>query len=207
MQPLGSCSSFDGKCKQLKTSSHNPLQPVPPLPSHRLSVLISEEELKRRVEELANEISSEFRDKDPVVICVLKGAFVFVSDLIRKLDIPVTTEFIRVSSYGNNVVTSGEVKLELDLANSVANRHLILVEDIVDTGLTLQYLRANLSARSPASIRVCALLHKPDNNVKLSTIDFVGFNIPGKFVVGYGLDYQGYYRNLPYIAHIEDLQS
>ena len=155
---------------------------------------------------MAQEISSELREKDPVVICVLKGAFVFVSDLIRKLDLPVTTEFIRVSSYGNNVVTSGEVKLELDLANSVANRHIVLVEDIVDTGLTLQYLRANLQARSPASIRVCALLHKPDNNVKLSTIDYVGFNIPSKFVVGYGLDYQGYYRNLPYIAQIEDLQ-
>lgn len=182
------------------------LSPKPPLPDHRLSVLISEDELSRRVDEIAQELSAELRDKDPVIICVLKGAFVFVSDLIRRLDMPVTTEFIRVSSYGNNVVTSGEVKLELDLANSVANRHIVLVEDIVDTGLTLQYLKANLAARNPASIRVCALLHKPDNNVKLSTIETVGFNIPSKFVVGYGLDYQGYYRNLPYIAQIEDLQ-
>jgi hypoxanthine phosphoribosyltransferase len=169
-------------------------------------VLIGEDELRRRVEELARELSAELRDKDPVFICVLKGAFVFVADLIRHLDLPVTTEFIRVTSYGNNVVTSGEVKLELDLANSVANRHLVLVEDIVDTGLTLQYLRANLAARNPASIRVCALLHKPANQVKLSTIDYIGFSIPSKFVVGYGLDYQGYYRNLPYIAQIEDLQ-
>ena len=184
----------------------NPLHPSPPLPSHRLSVVISEVEIQRRLEELAQEISADLRDKDPVVVCVLKGAFVFVADLIRKLDLPVTTEFIRVSSYGNNVVTSGEVKLELDLANSVANRHIVLVEDIVDTGLTLQYLKANLAARSPASIRVCALLHKPENNVKLSTIDYVGFNIPSKFVVGYGLDYRGYYRNLPYIAQIQDLQ-
>ena len=190
----------------MSTPSSNPLTPAPPLPSHRLSVLISEEELKRRLDELAQEISADLREKDPVIICVLKGAFVFVADLIRRLDLPVTTEFIRVSSYGNNVVTSGEVKLELDLANSVSNRHIVLVEDIVDTGLTLQYLRANLQARNPASIQVCALLHKPENNVKLSTIDYVGFRIPGKFVVGYGLDYQGYYRNLPYIAQIEDLQ-
>ncbi len=182
------------------------MNPAPPLPAHRLSVLISEDELHRRVDELAQEISGDLRGKDPVLICVLKGAFVFVADLIRRLEIPLSTEFIRVSSYGNNVVTSGEVKLELDLANSVANRHVMLVEDIVDTGLTLQYLKANLAARSPASIRVCALLYKPENNVKLSRIDYVGFNIPSKFVVGYGLDYQGYYRNLPYIAQIEDLQ-
>ena len=190
----------------MQPSSAYPLQPPPPLPAHRLSVLIGEEELHKRIDELAEEISVELRDKDPVFICVLKGAFVFVADLIRRLDLPLTTEFIRVSSYGNNVVTSGEVKLELDLANSVSGRHLVLVEDIVDTGLTLQYLRANLATRSPASIRICALLHKPENNVKLSTIDYLGFNIPSKFVVGYGLDYQGYYRNLPYIAQIEDLQ-
>jgi hypoxanthine phosphoribosyltransferase len=190
----------------VKSPRPSPLHPLPPLPAHRLTILISEEDLRRRVDEIAREVAADLRDKDPVVICVLKGAFVFVADLIRRLDLPVTTEFIRVSSYGNNVVTSGEVKLELDLANSVANRHVLLIEDIVDTGLTLQYLKANLAARGPASIRVCALLHKPANNVKLTTIDYVGFSIPSKFVVGYGLDYQGYYRNLPYIAQIEDLQ-
>ncbi|MHC4937083.1 MAG: hypoxanthine phosphoribosyltransferase [Planctomycetota bacterium] len=190
----------------MTTPHSQPLNPAPPLPSHRLSVLISEEEIQKRIEELSLELAADFRDKDPVVICVLKGAFIFVADLTRRMNFPVTTEFIRVSSYGNNVVTSGEVKLELDLANSVSNRHVILVEDIVDTGLTLQYLRANLQARNPASVKVCALLHKPENNVKLSTIDYLGFRIPGKFVVGYGLDYQGYYRNLPYIAQIQDLQ-
>ena len=139
------------------------------------------------------------------MVSVLKGAFVFVADLFRTFEFPVTAEFIRVSSYGDKIVTSGEVKMELDLANSVANRHVLLVEDIIDTGLTIDYLRANMGARNPASVRVCTLLHKPCNNVKISDIDYVGFNIPNKFVVGYGLDYHGYYRNLPYIGVVEEL--
>ena len=183
-----------------------PLNPLPPLPEHRLNVLISEDEIQRRIDELAQEISTDLRDKDPVIIGVLKGAFVFVADFCRRLDFPNTIDFIRVSSYPNSVVTSGEVKLELDLAHSVANRRLLLLEDIIDTGLTLQYLKASLGVRNPASLRVCSLLHKPDNNVKLSTIDYIGFSIPNKFVVGYGLDYRGYYRNLPYIAQIEEVQ-
>ena len=185
--------------------AQTPLNPQAPLPEHRLKVLINEEEIQRRIDEIAQEISADLRDKDPVIICVLKGAFVFVADLSRRLDFPSSIDFIRVSSYENAVVTSGEVKLELDLASSVANRHLLLVEDIIDTGLTLQYLKANLGARNPASLRVCSLLHKPENHLKLSTIDYVGFSIPSKFVVGYGLDYQGYYRNLPYVAQIEEL--
>ncbi|MFQ5653133.1 MAG: hypoxanthine phosphoribosyltransferase [Planctomycetota bacterium] len=178
----------------------------PPLPAHRLTPLITEEELRSRVGELATEISNDYRELDPVFIGVLQGAFMFVADLIRAIDYPVTTEFIRVSSYGTQVVTSGEVKMELDLASSIANRHVILVEDIVDTGLTLDYLKANLAARNPGSIKVCSLLHKPENNVKLATIEYLGFNIPNKFVVGYGLDYKGYYRNLPHIAEIEEIK-
>ena len=183
----------------------NPLSPslANPLPPHSIKVLLSEEEIHRRTQELAREINDEYRGLDPVFICVLKGAFIFVADLVRALEIPLTIEFIRVSSYGNQVVTSGEVKMELDLANSVGNRHLILVEDIVDTGLTLNYLKANLAARNPASLKVCALLHKPANNVKISNLEYVGFNIKNVFVVGYGLDYQGYYRDLPYIAQLE----
>ena len=175
------------------------------LPAHRLTTLIGPEEVSGRVKELAQELATEYAAKDPVVIAVLKGAFMFVADLIRELDFPVSTEFIRVSSYGNKIVTSGEVKMELDLQNSIANRHIVLVEDIVDTGLTLDYLRANMKARSPASMRICTLLHKPSNTVKVSAIDYVGFNVPNEFVVGYGLDYHGYYRNLPYIAKIEEI--
>ncbi|MFN0056882.1 MAG: hypoxanthine phosphoribosyltransferase [Planctomycetota bacterium] len=175
----------------------------PQLPAHRIQVLLSEERIKTRIRELGRQLTMDYRDLDPIVICVLKGAFIFVADLIRQLDTPMTTDFLRVSSYGNQVVTSGEVKMELDLAQSVSNRHVLLVEDIVDTGLTLEYLKANISARKPASLKVCSLLHKPRNNVKISNIEYIGFNIPSEFVVGYGLDYQGYYRNLPYVGQLE----
>ena len=177
----------------------------PALPNHRLDTLISAEEIQKRTVELGAEISKHYQGKDPVIITVLKGAFVFVADLIRTIECPVTTEFLRVSSYGNKVVTSGEVKMELDIASSVANRHVLLVEDIIDTGLTIDYLRANMNARNPASVSVCTLLHKPGNNVRVAQIEYVGFNIPNNFVVGYGLDYHGYYRNLPYIAQVEEL--
>lgn len=176
------------------------------LPGHSLETIVAEADLKQRVEQLGQEITADYANKEPVVICVLKGACLFTSDLARAIDLPMTMEFIRVSSYGNNIVSTGEVKMELDVANSIANRHVILVEDIVDTGLTLQYLKANLQTRQPASMRVCSLLHKPGSNVKISNIEYVGFNIPNDFVVGYGLDYQGYYRNLPYIARIVDLK-
>lgn len=178
----------------------------PALPGHSIEVIINEAELAQRVEKLAADLTNDYAGQDPIFVCVLKGAFMFMTDLVRCLEFPLSVEFLRVSSYGNNVVTTGEVKMELDLQNSIANRHVILVEDIVDTGLTLEYLKKNLMARNPASMRICALLHKPTNNVKISTIDYVGFNIPSEFVVGYGLDYQGYYRNLPYIARVTELK-
>ena len=176
-------------------------------PPHRITPLITEDDIRRRIGELANELKRDLGALDPVVISVLKGSFVFVADLIRQMDFPLTTEFIRVSSYGNRVVTSGEVKVELDLANSVANRHVLLIEDIVDTGLTIDYLSAMLKTRQPQSVRVCTLLHKPSNTVKVHPIDYAGFEIPNRFVVGYGLDYHGYYRNLPYVAEIEEITT
>lgn len=182
----------------LSETSHKPTH----LPEHKLKVLLTREQIEQRVQELAKEIVADFHGTEPLVITVLKGSFVFVADLIREMSMPLTTEFIRVSSYGNQVVTSGEVKLELDLDSSIGNRHVLLVEDIVDTGLTLEYLKASLEVRKPASLRVCSLLHKPGNNVKISNIEYVGFNIPNDFVVGYGLDYQGYYRNLPQICQV-----
>ncbi len=178
-------------------------QTPPELPPHTLVPLLSEDQIQSRIREIGQAISNELGDKEAIVITVLKGAFIFVADLVRQLEIPVKTEFMRVSSYGNRIVTSGEVKLELDLQDSIANKHVILVEDIVDTGLTVEYLKTNLLSRQPASLKTCTLLHKPSNNVKISNIDYVGFNIPAEFVVGYGLDYQGFYRNLPYVAQIE----
>ena len=187
-------------------SSLSPVCP-PQLPDHRVRTLFSEEQISLRVRELGAQLAEDYKDLDPVIVAVLKGSFIFVADLIRAMNIPLSTEFLRVSSYGNSVVTSGEVKLELDLATSVANRHVLLVEDIVDTGLTLEYLKGNLVVRKPASVKVCTLLHKPGNNVRLSNLEYVGFDIPNDFVVGYGLDYQGYYRNLPHIAQVELLPA
>lgn len=189
----------------MATSTKFRMNPEPPLPSHRLEPLLDEEEIRNRIAELSKEVKSSLGDKDPVVVCVLKGAFVFVADLVRQLDFPFSVDFLRASSYGNSVVTSGEVRLELDLQQSISNRHVLIVEDIVDTGLTVKYLQANLETRNPASVSVCTLLHKPANNVKLAPIDFCGFEIPNHFVVGYGLDWQGYYRNLPYIAQVHEL--
>ncbi len=178
------------------------MNPEPPLPPHYMEVLIEEEELRIRVQDLAREVTGNLGERDPIIVCVLKGAFVFVADLVRKLDFPFSVDFLRASSYGNSVVTSGEVKLDLDLQQSISNRHVLVVEDIVDTGLTVQYLKASLEARGPASISICSLLHKPANNVKLAPVDYCGFEIPNEFVVGYGLDWQGYYRNLPFIAQV-----
>ena len=176
-------------------------------PPHRLKPIISDDEIRRRIAELAKEITNDMAGLDPVLVGVLKGSFIFIADLIRHFEFPLTNDFIRVSSYGKQVVTSGEVKMELDLAISIANRHVVLVEDIVETGLTLEYLKANIEARKPASIKVCTLLHKPCNNVKISNLEYVGFDIPNEFVVGYGLDYHGYYRNLPYIAQVHEIRE
>ena len=176
-------------------------------PPHRITPLYASEEIQRRVTALAQEITRDYADMDPVFVSVLKGSFIFVADLIRQLDFPCTLEFIQVSSYGNRVVTSGEVKLELDLASSIANRNVLLVEDIIDTGLTVDYLRANLQARQPSTLRICTLLHKASNTLKMNPIEYVGFDVPNKFVVGYGLDYYGYYRNLPHVAELEELAT
>ena len=189
----------------MATTTKFRLNPEPPLPSHRLEPLLDEEEIRNRIAELAREVKKSLGEKDPIIVCVLKGAFMFVADLTRQLNFPFSIDFLRASSYGNSVVTSGEVRLELDLQQSISNRHVLIVEDIVDTGLTVKYLQANLETRNPASVSVCTLLHKPANNVKLAPIDYCGFEIPNHFVVGYGLDWQGYYRNLPYIAQVHDI--
>jgi len=163
-------------------------------------VLISEEQLKAKVKELGTRIARDYADKNPLVISVLKGATVFVADLIRQMDIPLGIDFIATSSYGNSDASSGVVRIVMDLASSIRGRHVLLVEDIVDTGHTLNYLLGILRSREPASIRLCVLLDKPERREVSIIADYVGFSIPDYFVVGYGLDYAEKYRNLPFVG-------
>lgn len=166
-------------------------------------ILIPDVKLKARVAELAKEISYDYRDKEVTAICVLKGSFVFFSDLIREMDVKLACEFLAVSSYGNKMVSSGEVKVTLDLNEPLENKHVLVIEDIVDSGLTLSYIMNSLRARRPASLRSCSLLLKPDSLKTDVSVDYVGFQIGPEFVVGYGIDYAGKYRGLPYIGYIE----
>jgi hypoxanthine phosphoribosyltransferase len=140
-----------------------------------------------------------------VVVAVLKGSFLFYADLVRAIDTDLTCDFIGVSSYNDSMQSSGEVKINLDLSRSIRDRHVVLVEDIVDTGLTMNYLRRHLEAHKPKSLTTVSLLMKPDALKEECKVDLVGFKIPNDFVVGYGLDYQGYFRNLPYIAQVSNI--
>ncbi len=173
-------------------------------PELSLRALFSAAEISARVHELADAMASDHGEADEVLLVgVLKGAFVFLSDLVRSLRIPVTVDFIAVSSYGASTESSGVVRIVKDLDQSIWGKHVILVEDIVDTGLTLQYLIRHLAAREPASLRVCALLDKPGRRQIAVPVHYRGFAIGDDFVVGYGLDHAERYRNLPYIAVLE----
>ncbi len=163
-------------------------------------VLITEEQLGRKVRELGTQLAADYAGKLPILIGALNGATLFMSDLIRACRIPLSIDFIAVSSYGAGTRSSGVVRILKDLDRTIEDRHVVIVEDIVDTGLTLSYLIESLSARQPASIRVCALLDKADRRVADVSLDYAGFRIPDEFVVGYGLDYNDLYRNLPYIG-------
>ena len=166
-------------------------------------ILIPELKLQARVTELAKEISEDYRGKEITAICILKGSFIFFSDILRKLDLPVVCEFLGVSSYGNKMVSSGEVKITLDMNEPLENKHVIVFEDIVDSGLTLSYIMNALAARKPASLKCCSLLMKPENMKTEVDVDYVGFKIGPEFVVGYGVDLAGKFRGLPYIGYIE----
>jgi hypoxanthine phosphoribosyltransferase len=174
-----------------------------PILSQKPKVLIPEVKLQARVAEIAHEINHDYRGKQVVAICILKGSFIFFSDVIRHLDIPVTCEFLACSSYGNKMVSSGEVKITLDINEPLEGKHVIIFEDIVDSGLTLSYLVDMLKARKPASLKSCSLLLKPDALKTEVQVDYLGFKIGKEFVVGYGLDYAGKLRGLPYIGFIE----
>jgi hypoxanthine phosphoribosyltransferase len=165
-------------------------------------VLLSEADIHRRVSELAAAISRDYAGKELILVGVLKGAFIFLADLARHLDVSNTVEFMSVSSYEASTTTSGEVRVLLDLRTSIEGKHVMIVEDIVDTGLTLSYLLELLATRDPASLKTCALVRKKERHEVEIALDYLGFDIPNVWVVGYGLDYAERYRALPYIGVI-----
>jgi hypoxanthine phosphoribosyltransferase len=167
-------------------------------------ILVQPDELAHRVSELAEQISADYADKDVLLIGVLKGAVFFLADLMRKMDVDCEVDFMAVSSYGSSTDSSGVVRILKDLDASIEGRHVLIVEDIVDSGLTLSYLFRMLGGRSPASLEVCALLTKPDRREVDMPIRYIGFEIPNKFAIGYGLDHAERYRNLPYVAVLNE---
>jgi hypoxanthine phosphoribosyltransferase len=172
-----------------------------------LEILISADEIQGRIREMGTEIARDYAGLNPLLIGVLKGACTFLSDLMRAADIPLAVEFMAISSYGAEMRTSGEVRILKDLDVAIEGRHILVVEDIVDTGLTLSYLVANLKSRGAASVKLTALLDKYERREKEVPIDYLGFRIPDKFVVGYGLDFAERYRNLPFIAVLKNPEA
>lgn len=163
-------------------------------------ILISEEQIKNKVQELGELITQDYQGKNLFVLGILKGSIQFMSDLIRKIELPLEIDFMAVSSYGKSTESSGTVRIIKDLDVSIEERDVLIVEDIIDTGLTLDYLVENLQSRKPASLKICTFLNKPARRKLNSKVDYCGYDIPDEFVVGYGLDYAEKYRNLPYVA-------
>ena len=171
--------------------------------AEKIKVLISEEEVDARIRELGEKISKEYEGKQIHLICVLKGGVFFMCELAKRITVPVSMDFMCVGSYGDGTKSSGVVRLAKDLDESIENKEVLIVEDIIDSGNTLYYLMDVLRQRKPASLSLCTLLDKPDRRVKDVHVDWTGFEIPDEFVVGYGLDYAQKYRNLPYIGVVE----
>ncbi len=169
------------------------------------SVLITSDEIQATVQKLADQISGDYAGREILMVGVLKGAFMVISDLARALAVPVSIDFMSVASYGSATSTSGVVRILKDLDRDIAGRDVLVVEDVIDSGLTLNWLLRNLRARNPASIEVCALLRKPEAALVDVPVKYVGFDLPSVFVVGYGLDYGENYRNLPFIATLKNL--
>ena len=172
------------------------LTPVP-------HILISRKKIQQRVKKLAVLVSSDYKNKDPILIGVLNGAFIFMGDLIRHLTIPVRIDFVKVSSYGSTTTSSGKIKLLLDIIQPIKGRNVLIVEDVIDTGLTINHIQKILLRQKPHSIKICTLLDKPNRRKVPVRIDYCGFKIPDRFVVGYGLDFDENYRSLPDIRHIK----
>jgi hypoxanthine phosphoribosyltransferase len=167
-------------------------------------VMISETAIKDRVKELAQQIESDYNNEAIVLIVVLKGSFIFAADLIREMKGDIKIDFISVSSYGDETETTGKVRLLKDLDANITNQNVLVVEDIIDSGLTLHFLRGHLQAHKPKQIKICTLLDKPERRKVDLPVDYVGFVIPDEFIVGYGIDYAQMYRNLPYISTVEE---
>ena len=163
-------------------------------------ILITREQIREKTAELAREITADYEGKNPLLACILKGGLMFLADLIRQIGLPVEIDFMAVSSYGDATESSGVVRILMDLETNIQGRHVLIVEDIIDTGRTLNYIIQNLRTRGPASIKICTLLNKPARRELGIPLDYVGFEIPDKFVVGYGLDYGEIYRNLPFVG-------
>jgi hypoxanthine phosphoribosyltransferase len=163
-------------------------------------VLLTEEQIQARVAELGIQLTADYAGRDPVLISVLKGSIVFLADLVRGMELSLSIDIMEVSSYGAATESSGQVRILKDLSNAIEGRHVIVVEDIIDTGLTLNYLLRYLREKQPASLTICCLLDKPARRLTEIPIDYIGFTIPDRFVVGYGLDYGERYRNLPYVG-------
>jgi len=172
----------------------------------KLNLLISAEEIENIVKRLADEISKDYYGKKPILIGILKGSFVFLSDLIRFINIPLEVEFIKISSYGRHKESSGNIniKVDQDLLCRVLDRHIIIVEDIVDTGLSINFLLDYIKQGNPASLKICSLTDKPSRRIRPVVIDYLGTDVPNKFIVGYGIDCDEKYRNLPAIYTLED---
>lgn len=168
-----------------------------------ISILISEEDVDERINELAQQINKDYEGKAVHLICILKGSIFFTCELAKRITVPVTIDFMSVSSYGGGTESSGTVKIKKDLDESIEGKDVIVIEDIIDSGRTLHNLLKVLETRNPKSLRLCTLLDKPDRRVVNVDVDYTGFAIPDKFVVGYGLDYDQNYRNLPYIGVVE----
>ncbi len=171
--------------------------------AEHIRVLLSEEEVDARIKEIGEQVSRDYAGKQIHLICVLKGGSFFMCELAKRISVPVSLDFMSVSSYGGETVSSGVVKIVKDLDDSIEGKDVLVVEDIVDSGRTLSYLMEMLQSRNPASLKLCTLLDKPDRRVVDVHVDYTGFQIPDEFVVGYGLDYDQKYRNLPYIGIVE----
>lgn len=167
-------------------------------------ILISEDELKIIVERLGKQITEDYKDKNILLIGILKGSVIFMADLMRTIDLPCNIDFMAVSSYGNGTESSGRVKINKDLDNDIQGKDIIIIEDILDSGKTLYYIRDILSARKPASIKICTLFDKPERREADIKADYIGSLVPNEFIVGYGLDYAEYYRNLPFIGVLKE---
>lgn len=172
-----------------------------------VAVLFTEAKIKERIALLGRQITRDYQGKELLLVSVLKGSFVFCADLMRAIDLPVSVEFLGLKSYGDGQASSGVVQITSDLTRPVANKHVLIVEDIVDTGLTMAYLRSNLATRHPSSVRLCTLLHKPSRARVPTDIDYLGFAIDDVFVVGYGLDWAERYRNLPFLGTVRSEAS